>query len=372
MSISALSTNLITDLSQQQRQNPFQQIKQDFQQLASALQSGDLQGAQSAYSNIQQVLGSGANSSGSGGSNALQNDFATLGQALQSGDLTQAQSAFSQLQSDVQTGRQYGSAGAGAAAQAQDQYVSSAYAQRNAERTAEQDYTQIGKDLQAGDLTNAQSAYSNLEQLVQAYPGPSGPSSNTPTAIQSDFATLGQDLQAGNLTQSQGAFTQLQNDIQAATQNPVQQVQQDYTQLASALQSGNLTGAQSAFAALEQALQKQSGTNTPATAASTNSNDPIANDLNALGQALSSGNLNQAQSAFTQLNTDIQSAQQSGTSQAQNATQPPKSQVEGHHHHHHGGGDRSSTSSSQSSSSTTSAANSYTSSTTGSSVSVYA
>ncbi len=370
MSISALSTNLIADLSQQQRQNPFQQIKQDFQQLASALQSGDLQGAQSAYSNIQQVLGSNANSSGSGGSNTLQNDFATLGQALQSGDLTQAQSAFSQLQSDFQAGRQSGRAGAGAAAQAQDQYVSSASQAQNAEQTAQQDYTQIGQDLQAGDLTNAQSAYSNLLQLVQAYQGPS--SSNT--AIPSDFATLGQDLQAGNLTQSQSAFTQLQSDIQAATQNPVQQVQQDYTQLASALQSGNLTGAQSAFAALEQALQTQSGTSTPATAASNNSNDPIANDLNALGQALSSGNLTQAQSAFTQLNNDIQSAQQSGTSQAQSATRPQKTQVEGHHHHHHhgGGGGSSSSSSSQSSSSTTSAANSYTSSTSGSSVSVYA
>ena len=206
--------------------------------------------------------------------------------------------------------------------------------------------------------------------MVQAYQGPSS-SNNT---IPSDFATLGQDLQAGNLTQSQSAYTQLQSDVQSATQNPVQQVQQDYTQLASALQSGNLTGAQSAFAALEQALEAQSGTNTPATAASTNSNDPIANDLNALGQALSSGNLSQAQGAFTQLNNDIQSAQQSGTSQAQNATKPQKTQVEGHHHHHHhgGGGGGSSTSSSQSSSSTTSAANSYTSSTSGSSVSVYA
>ena len=53
MSISALSSNLIADLSQQYQQNPFQKIQQDFKQLASDLQSGDLSGAQSAYASIQ-------------------------------------------------------------------------------------------------------------------------------------------------------------------------------------------------------------------------------------------------------------------------------------------------------------------------------
>jgi len=112
MSISALSSNSVDDLSQQQRQNPFQQIRQDFNQLASALQSGDLSGAQSAYSNIQQLLqgqqssSTSSSVSGSTPASTIQNDFATLGQALQSGDLTQAQGAFSQLQNDIQTATQ--------------------------------------------------------------------------------------------------------------------------------------------------------------------------------------------------------------------------------------------------------------------------
>jgi outer membrane protein assembly factor BamD (BamD/ComL family) len=377
-SISALSSNLITDLSRQQRQNPFQQIKQDFDQLASALQSGDLSGAQSAYSNIQQLFqanpGASPSNTTSNGSSTVQNDFATLGQALQSGDLTQAQSAFSQLQSDVR------GATAQAPAQANDQYVSklaqgsssaqsSSAAQgaagQNPIEEALQDYSQLASSLQAGDLTNAQSAYNDLQQLIQAGQGPSSSSS----AFQTDFATLGQDLQSGNLVQAQSEFSQLQSDSQAPTQNPVQQVQQDYSQLASALQSGNLTGAQSAFVALQQALQSQSGPNSAATSNSTNSNDPIANDLNALGQALSSGNLTQAQSAFSTLQTDIQAAQQSGagTSQTQKSTRVQKG--EERHHHHHGGGGGSS---SQSSSSTTSAANSYTSSSTSSTVSVFA
>jgi len=390
MSISALSSNLIADLSQQQ-QNPFQEIKQDFRQLASALQSGDLSGAQSAYSSIEQVLGansgSSASTTSSSGSSTLQNDFAALGQALQSGDLSTAQSAFSQLQSDFQSARQSSGAQFGAPAQTpaqgNDQYVSSASQGQNPIEEAVQDYTQLASDLQSGNLTGAQSDYSNLQQLVQAYPGSStsGTGSNTPTTIQTDFATLGQDLQAGSLTQAQSAFSQLQTDLDAPstaattqdpavsttpTQNPVQQVQQDYLQLASALQSGSLTGAQSAFTALEQALQTQSGTSTASASTSTSSNDPIANDLSALGQALSSGNLTQAQSAFAQLNTDIQTAEQSGKSQ--NSPQGFRAE-EHHHHHHHGDGGGSS---SQSSSTSNSATNSYTSSNSSSTVNVYA
>jgi outer membrane protein assembly factor BamD (BamD/ComL family) len=378
-SISALSSNLINDLSRQQRQNPFQEIKQDFNQLASALQSGDLSGAQSAYSNIQQLFqanpGASPSNATSNGSNTVQSDFAALGQALQSGDLSQAQSAFSQLQSDVR-----GGTAQAPAVQANDQYVSSlpqssslpqgssaaqAAAGQNPIEEALQDYSQLATSLQAGDLTTAQSAYNNLQQLIQAGQGPSSSSS----AFQTDFATLGQDLQTGNLAQAQSEFSQLQSDSQAQTQNPVQQVQQDYSELASALQTGDLTGAQSAFVALQQALQSQTGQSSAATSNSTNSNDPIANDLNALGQALSSGNLTQAQSAFSTLQTDIQAAQQSGagTSQTQKFTRVQKG--EERHHHHHGGGGGSS---SQSSSSTTSAANSYTSSSTSSTVSVFA
>jgi hypothetical protein len=122
---------------------------------------------------------------------------------------------------------------------------------------------------------------------------------------------------------------------------------------------------------LEQALQTQSGASTTSTATSATSNDPIANDLSTLGQALSSGNLTQAQSAFSQLQTDIQAAQQSGTSQAQNATQPQKFQTDESHRHHHHHGDEGG-SSSQSSSSTSSASSAYTSSTSSSSVNVYA
>jgi len=203
MTISALALNPIGTLGQPQ--SPFQQIRQDFRQLASSLHSGDLNGAQSAYDNIEQVLGlsPGPGAASSGAGNLLQNDFAAIGQALQSGNLGQAQSAFSQLVNDFKSGRQ-----------------------------AQQDYTQLANALQSGDVTGAQSDYSNLLQLVQAYKGPS----HSTNAIQTDFATLSQDLQTGNLTQSQTDFSQLQSDLQNATQNPAQQSQTGYGLTATALQ----------------------------------------------------------------------------------------------------------------------------------------
>ena len=81
------------------------EIMQDFKQLASALKSGDLSGAQKAYSALQQLL-----PDQSQGGNPVSTDFAALGKALQSGDLSTAQSAFSQLQNDLQSASQSGGA----------------------------------------------------------------------------------------------------------------------------------------------------------------------------------------------------------------------------------------------------------------------
>jgi Skp family chaperone for outer membrane proteins len=243
-----------------------------------------------------------------------------------------------------------------------------------------QDFSQLASALQSGNLTDAQSAYSNIQQLLGGNQSSSNSStgSNGSNPIQNDFAALGQALQSGDLTQAQSAFSQLQTDVQSARQanqtqapvaqdqyvpttsqattpptlTPAEQVQQDYTQLANALQSGNLTGAQTAFTALQQALGTQ--TNTSSNTNSTTSQDPILNDFNALGQAFSSGNLSQAQSAFAQLQSDVQTAQQSTASQAQSLTQALKTAVEGHHHHHghHGGGGESATATTNSSATT--------------------
>ncbi len=79
-------------------QNSFKQKQTEFQQLAQALQSGNL-------SSAQQVFG--ALTQNASGSTAIQNtqlgqDFSTLGSDLQAGNLTAAQKAYATLKQDVQ------------------------------------------------------------------------------------------------------------------------------------------------------------------------------------------------------------------------------------------------------------------------------
>ena len=78
---------------------------QDFTDLSSALQSGDLSSAQSAFTAFQQDITNMQQTSGgqqSGQNNQLTTDMSSLGSALQSGDLSGAQKAFSTLQQDMQ------------------------------------------------------------------------------------------------------------------------------------------------------------------------------------------------------------------------------------------------------------------------------
>ncbi len=107
MSVSGVSnTNLYQTNS---AKTNFQQIRDYFQQLGQALQSGDLNAAQQAFAALQQLMpnlsaGSQTQTGQQGNSQSqLAGDFSALGQALQSGDLTKAQDALTKLQQDMQT-----------------------------------------------------------------------------------------------------------------------------------------------------------------------------------------------------------------------------------------------------------------------------
>jgi hypothetical protein len=82
-------------------QGGFKQVKQDFKQLATSLQSGDLAGAKQAFDSLQQsgVFKANANS-------PVGNDVSNLSKALDSGNLSDAQSAFASLKQDIQVQRQ--------------------------------------------------------------------------------------------------------------------------------------------------------------------------------------------------------------------------------------------------------------------------
>ncbi len=105
---------------------------------------------------------------------------------------------------------------------------------------------------------------------------------------------------------------QLAATTSTATSNPITQA---FNQLASDLQSGNLAAAQKDYSTLQQDLQSPGGTghhlhnhhriHTPGVGDSGNQN-PLLQDLNQLGQSLTSNNLSGAQQAYTTLQQQLQ------------------------------------------------------------------
>jgi hypothetical protein len=117
-------------------------------------------------------------------------------------------------------------------------------------------------------------------------------------------------------------------------QSLFQQRMQDFNKLAQSLQSNDLQGALQAYNSLQQL--SSAGPNT-------NSNNPLQNDWQTLGNALNSGSLSQAQSAFSQLQSDLQSQFQGQSAAAPQGMQAHRGH--GHHHHHSSSSSESSTSS---------------------------
>jgi len=162
-------------------QNNLSQVRQGFKNLASALQSGDLTGAQQAFAALQQLLpnSSAGNQTQNGqqgsGQNTFSTDFQALGQALKSGNLTDAQAAFSKLQQDTQSvqghhhhhGHHHGSA----STQSTGTPTSNSGAQStngSGQNQFATDFSALGQALQSGNLSQAQSAFATLQQDMAA------------------------------------------------------------------------------------------------------------------------------------------------------------------------------------------------------------
>jgi len=132
--------------------------------------------------------------------------------------------------------------------------------------------------------------------------------------VRKEFAQLGQDLSAGNLTQAQADFVTLSQaaSSQFGSNSPIAKA---LSNIGQALQSGDLTSAQQAFASLPVGL-------VPPNAVSTNvhrhhGHAQLQQSLDQLGQALQSGNLTAAQQAFTALQQSWQATSSSGAATAQ-------------------------------------------------------
>jgi hypothetical protein len=146
--------------------------------------------------------------------------------------------------------------------------------------------------------------------------------------IKQGFQLLGQDLQSGNLSQAQSDFSSLQQLLPSGQQSSLltpasgaqtsSQLGTAVSQLAQDLKSGNLTAAQSDFAAIQQDLQ-QTGQQSGAahghhhrhhgggeSSQSSSQQDPISTLFGQLGQDLQAGNVAAAQQAYSSLQQDLQ------------------------------------------------------------------
>jgi outer membrane protein assembly factor BamD (BamD/ComL family) len=137
----------------------------------------------------------------------------------------------------------------------------------------QQGFQQLGQDLQSGNLSQAQTDFSALQQLL---PNQSqGATSSTQSELQASnpvsqaISQLGQDLKAGNLSAAQSDFTTLQQDLQQQgavsghrhhhhhAEGSQASGQQSgpatlFGDLGQELQSGNLSAAQQTYSALQQ------------------------------------------------------------------------------------------------------------------------
>ena len=126
-------------------------------------------------------------------------------------------------------------------------------------------------------------------------------STSKTSTVQQEFQQVGQDLQTGNLTQAQSDFTLLSQNFTNSTQSN-STLSQAFSALGQALQSGNLTSAQKAYTTIQQDVQQLASKgvhhhhhhtqNTQS--ADTSSSNPLAQAFGSLGQALQSGNLTAA------------------------------------------------------------------------------
>ena len=134
----------------------------------------------------------------------------------------------------------------------------------------EQEFQQLGQDLQSGNVSAAQSDFSALQQSGPLANSTSSSTQNTNPLTQ-DFNQLAQDLQAGNVSAAQQDYAKVQQDLQnqasqfhhhhhhfstaniAGAQNEISQL---FTQLGSALQAGSVSVAQQAYSSLLQDFQQ--------------------------------------------------------------------------------------------------------------------
>jgi outer membrane protein assembly factor BamD (BamD/ComL family) len=170
MSVSGISSSTL--YSAQSAQSSFQQAQQLFQQLGKDLQSGNLSAAQSDFTSLQNLLPQTTSTTAAQSSNPITQAFAQLGKDLQSGNLSAAQQDFTTIQQDSQSQA------------AQTETTPSHHHHHGGGGPSEisQLFAQLGSDLQSGDLSSAQQAFSSLTQQFQQSAQPTAAPAESPAS----------------------------------------------------------------------------------------------------------------------------------------------------------------------------------------------
>ena len=158
-----LSSSLFS--SNSQAISPQQQFQKEFQQLGQDLQSGNLSAAQSDFATLQQTSPSASATASASTGSPIAQAFSQLGKDLQSGNLSAAQQDFANIQQDTQSAQSqstqahhhhhhHGGGGGGGS---------------SSQSTLAQEFAQLGQDLQAGNVSAAQQAYSAVQQSFAAF-----------------------------------------------------------------------------------------------------------------------------------------------------------------------------------------------------------
>jgi hypothetical protein len=159
MSIAGILSSTLFNSSSQAVTSPQQQFQKEFQQLGQALQSGNLSAAQSDFATLQQNLTSTNATSSPSAANSLTQAFSQLGKDLQSGNLSAAQQAFSTVRQDAQT----------QGTQSHHHHHHGGGAGSGEQSNIPQEFAQLGQDLQSGNVSAAQKAYSAVQQSFAAF-----------------------------------------------------------------------------------------------------------------------------------------------------------------------------------------------------------
>jgi hypothetical protein len=186
MGVFGIASSILGQIASATNQNPNkQQIKQGFQLLGQDLQSGNMSQAQSDFSSLQQLLPSGQQSSLLSPASGAQSGsplatVSQLAQDLKSGNTAATQSDLATVQQDVQQLGQQRGAGHAHHHHHHGGESSQSSSEHNAPSTL---FGQLGQQLQAGNLSGAQQAYSTMQQGFQQFAlNNSSSSSGAPSA----------------------------------------------------------------------------------------------------------------------------------------------------------------------------------------------